>query len=283
MAMSQAILGLDHAVIAVHDLDAARDVYTRLGFSHVPMGNHQNRATANYCIMFSDTYLELLGMNQPELPDYGFKEFLATRGEGFQRLANGTPDADAIAAELTDRGLQVQGPLLLERPQDEPKGMVTFHNVMVSKEQTAGIWTFFCCHRTPDLMRTPAWLRHPNGAVALASVTAVVSDPDMVREALGKVYGAERVKEVGHGLSVDLPRGRVDVTTPQSFGTLHPGAAVPAGPLPRWYAMRIAVADVQATATHLKSQGVEASVLADGSLRLQPADTCGVLMEFVAA
>jgi len=92
----------------------------------------------------------------------------------------------------------------------------------------------------------------------------------------------ERVQEAGHGLSVDLPRGRVDVTTPQSFGKLHPGAAVPAGPLPRWYAMRIAVADVQAAAAHLKSQGIEASHLEDGGLRLQPADTCGVLMEFVA-
>ncbi len=280
--MSQAILGLDHAVIAVHDLDAARDVYTRLGFTHVPMGNHQNRATANYCIMFPDTYLELLGMNQPDLPDYGFKEFLATRGEGFQRLANGTPDADEIAVELGARGLDVQGPILLERPQDEPKGMVTFHNVLIPKEQTAGIWTFFCCHRTPELMRTPVWLRHANGAVALASVTAVVSDLDFARGALGRVYGAESVKDTNYGLGVGLPRGRVDVATPQSFGKLHPGASVPAVPLPRWYAMRIAVEDVKAAAAHLESQGVEAVTLGDGSLRVQPADACGVLMEFVA-
>ena len=280
--MSQAILGLDHAVIAVNDLEAARDVYARLGFAHVPMGDHQNRATANYCIMFPDTYLELLGMNQPDLPDFGFKEFLATRGEGFQRLANGTPDADKVAAELTARGLDVKRPILLERPQDEPKGMVIFHNVMVPKEQTAGIWTFFCCHRTPELMRTPGWLRHANGAVALASVTAVVSDLDFAREAMGKVYGPENVKDTDYGLTVDLPRGRVDITTPQSFGTLHPGAAVPAGPLPRWYAMRIAVQDVQAAAEHLKTHGIEAAMLADGSLRVQPGDACGVLMEFVA-
>ena len=142
--MSQAILGLDHAVIAVEDLESARDAYERLGFTHVPMGNHQNRATANYCIMFPDTYLELLGMNEPDLPDFGFKEFLATRGQGFQRLANGTPDADRIAADLQAAGLEIQGPILLERPQDEPAGMVTFHNVMIPKEQTAEIWTFFC-------------------------------------------------------------------------------------------------------------------------------------------
>jgi hypothetical protein len=153
--MSKAVLGLDHAVIAVNDLEAARKVYNTLGFTNVPMGDHQNRATANYCIMFPDTYLELLGMNAPDLPDFGFKEFLSTRGEGFQRLANGTPEADDIARELRERGLEIDDPLLLERPQEEPKGMVTFNNVMIPKEQTAGIWTFFCCHRTPDLMRTP--------------------------------------------------------------------------------------------------------------------------------
>jgi len=281
--MSQAILGLDHAVIAVHDLEAARAVYTRLGFTHVPMGDHRNRATANYCIMFPQTYLELLGMNQPDLPDFGFKEFLATRGEGFQRLANGTPEADDIAAELRSRGLEIDDPLLLERPQAYPAGMVTFNNVMIPKEQTAGIWTFFCCHRTPDLMRTPEWLSHANGAVALASVTAIVSDLDPARQGLGKVYGADRVRQAAHGLSVDLPRGRVDVVLAKNFATLHPGAALPAGVLPRWYAMRLAVADLQATAAHLNRQGVAAETLADGSLRVLPGDACGVLMEFVAA
>lgn len=281
--MSQAILGLDHAVIAVKDLEAARAVYERLGFTHVPMGDHQNRATANYCIMFPGTYLELLGMNQPELPDFGFKEFLATRGEGFQRLANGTADADRIAAELTERGLEIQGPILLERPQDEPKGMVTFHNVMIPKEQTAGIWTFFCCHRTPDLMRTPAWLSHANGAVALASVTAIVSDLDATRAGLAKVYGADRVQPADHGLTVALPKGRIDAVQPEAFARLHPGAELPVGPLPRWYAMRIAVSDPAATAAHLKRQGIAAETLADGGLRVRPADACGVLMEFVPA
>jgi catechol 2,3-dioxygenase-like lactoylglutathione lyase family enzyme len=281
--MSQAILGLDHAVIAVRDLDAARAVYTKLGFTHVPMGNHQNRATANYCIMFPGTYLELLGMNQPELPDFGFKEFLATRGEGFQRLANGTGEANDIVKDLRGRGLKIDDPLLLERPQADPPGMVTFNNVMIPKEQTADIWTFFCCHRTPELMRTPAWLAHPNGAVALASVTSVVTDLGRAQEALSKVYGAESVREVAHGLTVDLPRGRVEVTTPQSFPLLHIGASVPAGPLPRWYGMRIAVSDLGKTEQLLSGHHVAFEHLFDGHLRVQPADACGVLMEFVAA
>jgi catechol 2,3-dioxygenase-like lactoylglutathione lyase family enzyme len=281
--MSKAVLGLDHAVIAVNDLEASCKVYNKLGFTNVPMGNHQNRATANYCIMFPDTYLELLGMNQPELPDFGFKEFLSTRGEGFQRLANGTPEADDIAAELRERGLQIEDPLLLERPQEEPKGMVTFNNVMIPKEQTAGIWTFFCCHRTPDLMRTPAWLKHANGAVALASATAIVEDLAAAREALSKVYGKDALHEAPHGFSAHLPRGKVHVTTPEGFPTLHIGAAVPKGPLPRWYALRIAVKDLGATEQYLAAKHVVPEHMFDGSLRIFPEDACGVLIEFGAA
>lgn len=279
--MHKAVLGLDHAVIAVHDLEQARAAYNKLGFTNVPMGDHQNRATANYCIMFPSTYLELLGMNAPDLPDFGFKEFVSTRGEGFQRLANGTPDADAICAELNAAGLTVQPPILLERPQEEPAGMVTFHNVMIPKEETAGIWTFFCCHRTPELMRTPAWLEHANGATAVAAVTAIVEDPAAAREALAKVYGADTLQEAPHGFSVILPRGKVHVTTPAGFPTLHIGAPVPKGPLPRWYAIRIAVKDLGATEQYLAGQHVVAERLFDGSLRIHPDDACGVLMEFV--
>ena len=280
--MSKAVLGLDHAVIAVHNLEASCKVYNKLGFTHVPMGNHQNRATANYCIMFPDTYLELLGMNEPDLPDFGFKEFLTTRGEGFQRLANGTPEADDIARDLTAAGLDIQGPLLLERPQEEPPGMVTFNNVMIPKEQTAGIWTFFCCHRTPDLMRTPAWMSHANGAVALASATTIVEDLDASRTALTKIYGAAAIHEAPHGFSVHLPKGRVHVATAQGFPTLHIGAAVPSGPLPRWYALRIAVKDLGATEQYLAANHVVPEHMFDGSLRISPKDASGVLIEFVA-
>ncbi|HKK30395.1 MAG TPA: VOC family protein [Alphaproteobacteria bacterium] len=280
--MRKDLLGLDHAVIAVHDLEKARAAYNKLGFTNVPMGDHRNRATANYCIMFPDTYLELLGMNAPDLPDFGFKDFLATRGEGFQRLANGSSDADATAADLNGAGLPVEGPVLLERPQDQPAGMVTFHNVMIPKEETAGIWTFFCCHRTPELMRTPAWLQHRNGATALASVTAIVEDLQPARAALAKVYGADTLHDAPYGFSAHLPKGRVHVTTPDSFPVLHIGAPVPKGPLPRWYAMRIAVKDLGATEQYLAGHHIVAEHLFDGSLRIHPDDACGVMLEFVA-
>ncbi|MGZ0188495.1 MAG: VOC family protein, partial [Alphaproteobacteria bacterium] len=51
------VIGLDHCIIAVEDLDGSKVDYERLGFTAAPLGNHQNRATANHCLMFPETYL----------------------------------------------------------------------------------------------------------------------------------------------------------------------------------------------------------------------------------
>ena len=56
------ILGADHVVIAVRDLDAAAAQWRRLGFTLSPRGTHSPLlGTGNYTIMLEDDYLELLG------------------------------------------------------------------------------------------------------------------------------------------------------------------------------------------------------------------------------
>ena len=44
------IAGFDHAVIAVRDLDAAQDTYTRMGFTLTPRGHHST-GSSNHNIM----------------------------------------------------------------------------------------------------------------------------------------------------------------------------------------------------------------------------------------
>ena len=65
------VIGLDHCIIAVSDLEGARQDYEKLGFTTAPLGNHQNKATANHCLMFPETYLELLGINEPHVKGLG--------------------------------------------------------------------------------------------------------------------------------------------------------------------------------------------------------------------
>src|SRR5688572_4659608 len=65
------MLQLDHAVIAVQNLEAAMEEYRGLGFTVIRGGIHANRATENALIVFANgTYLELLAATgEARLPD----------------------------------------------------------------------------------------------------------------------------------------------------------------------------------------------------------------------
>lgn len=278
--MSKAIVGLDHVIIGVNDLEAARADYRRLGFTTAPIGHHQGRATSNYCIMFPDTYLELLGILRPELDSGPLAQELATRGEGLQRLALSTPDADAARADLEAAGLHPDGPHDLARPSEDPKGIVRFRNLQIPPADTANVRMFLCGHKTPELMRRPDWMAHANGARAFAGITVVVEDMEPVAVALGKVFGAAAVATVDHGVQVNTGRGTISVSTPANFGNMHPGVAPPDLPLPSYYGLRVAVSSLDATAAYLKGEGIPAERVG-GAVRVAPELARGVLLEFV--
>ena len=280
--MASAITGLDHIIIGVKDLEGGRDDYRRLGFTPAPRGDHQGRATSNYCLMFPETYLEILGVVRPELDSGGLAESLGTRGEGLQRLALATPDADAARADLERAGLHPEGPVDLARPLAASGEMVLFRNLTIPAAETGGLRMFLCGHKTPELMRSPELMRHPNGAVAFAGATAVVADPAPFTASMERVFGRGAVSRTDHGIAVAIGRGRLDITTPAGFPMVHPGAAGPAMPLPNWYALRVAVDSVQATASYLASQGIPYEPT-DNGCRVDPQHARGVLLEFVPA
>ncbi len=57
------IIGIDHAVVMVKDLDKAAENYRQLGFTISPRGTHSaHMGTGNYTIMFDPDYMELLGV-----------------------------------------------------------------------------------------------------------------------------------------------------------------------------------------------------------------------------
>ena len=57
--------GLDHAVHAVHDLDAAAELYRRLGFK-VGARNRHSWGTHNRLVQLPGFFIELLTVAEPE-------------------------------------------------------------------------------------------------------------------------------------------------------------------------------------------------------------------------
>jgi catechol 2,3-dioxygenase-like lactoylglutathione lyase family enzyme len=85
--MIPTILGLDHVVIAVRDLDAAAAEWAALGFRLSPRGTHsEHMGSGNYTMMFGEDYLELLGVLAEKPHNAPLRGFLAKR-EGLERTA----------------------------------------------------------------------------------------------------------------------------------------------------------------------------------------------------
>ena len=173
--MRRHVLGIDHVVILVRDLDRARDTYQRMGFTPTPRGYH-SLGSQNHCFMFGRDYLELMAL-PPELPaafQY-FADFLA-QGEGVGALALATDDAAGAYAALTDEGIAAEAPLALSRPVQD-LGEARFTLVQLPPEQTPGFRTFLCQHHTRDIVWRPEYQLHAIGATGIESVSVAAPDP----------------------------------------------------------------------------------------------------------
>ncbi len=87
------LLGVDHVVILIDDIDAAEAAWSRLGFNLTPRGFH-SIGTQNHCMMFGSDYLELLSVIRPHPVTEYFSAFLA-QGDGAAAVAFSTDDSQA--------------------------------------------------------------------------------------------------------------------------------------------------------------------------------------------
>ncbi|MFQ5775489.1 MAG: VOC family protein [Kiloniellaceae bacterium] len=282
MNAPRAITGIDHVLVGVRDLEAARLSFARLGFTVSPRGRHIGWGTANYCVMLRKGYIELLGIVEPARFTNNLDAFLETR-EGLLGVAFASDDAAAAAAALRCKGIAADGPKGLKRKLELPGGEVepAFELVHLPAEATPGVSAFICQHLTPGLVWQHAWLDHANGAGALVSATGVVDDPGAVALAYGALFGADAVWAERGVVEADTGQGRLRFTTPEGLRRLYPGVAgLPRHPAPWLAGLRLAVADLDGTAACLEAAGVAFVRDADILLRLAPDQACGVVLEF---
>jgi hypothetical protein len=117
------VIGIDHAVVVVKDLDKAAENWKRLGFTVSPRGTHSAKmGSGNYTIMLGEDYVELLGVLAETEHNAPTRAFLARRGEGIERVAFTAVDATAGAEEIRARGYTPVGPTDFERPVTLPSG-----------------------------------------------------------------------------------------------------------------------------------------------------------------
>ena len=248
--MSNLTCGFDHAIVGVGDLEAARLTWQRLGFTTCPRGKHIGWGTANYCIMFADDYLELLGIVDASQFTNNLDHFLSQHGEGLLGMAFASSDIAALAEQL---GGQPQD---LKRLLELPEGTVEprFKLLHPPAGTLPGLSGFFCQHLTPQLMRRPEWLIHGNGARRIAGMSVAVADKAEAQAAYGRVFGAQFVDDKIDFIKAD--------------GT------------PKLSGLAIEVVDLAVTEAFLADAGIAFTEASEG-LSVSPQQACGAVIRFV--
>ena len=190
--------GLDHLVIGVADLDVA-GAFLEL----ITVGD----AT-------------LIPPHAPRRFSFGaFVRDALARGEGMSMLVLESRDSTGDAEGFRSAGIGDFEPFFFERQARRPDGSevrVAF-SLAFAENRTAPECGFFVCQQhEPQNFWNPAFQQHENGASGLSAVFLVAQEPAAQTAFLSAFSGAESFATPEAGLRLPLPRGRLEVLTPQT-------------------------------------------------------------------
>lgn len=227
MSKTSAARGLDHLVIGVADLDAAGAFYSSLGF-RVGARNCHPWGTENRIVQFPGAFLELISVGDagaipPPAPRrFSFGAFVRdalARGEGMSMLVLESRDSATDAASFREAGIGDFEPFFFERQARRPDGSevrVAFTLAFAENPAAPECGFFLCQQHEPQNFWSPAFQQHENGASGLAAVFLVAPEPQGQGAFLSAYSGTAASTIAESGLRFELPRGRIEVLTPQA-------------------------------------------------------------------
>ena len=255
------VIGIDHAVVMVRDLDHAAESWKRLGFTLSPRGTHSaHMGTGNYTMMLDPDYLELLGVLTPTEHNAPARAMLE-KHEGIERVAFTAVDSAAGADEIRARGYAPIGPTDFERPVTMPDGTRSAAKFRTFQwpvaEAPAGMRIFACQHKTRETVWIPELMKHANGAKRLKQVLLVAPDPAREAAHLSKMIDRETRTETDGAIAVPSGADRADFIfmTLEQLGRRYPGVSL-ADLADRGAAGLVIAADLSATEKALGANGV---------------------------
>jgi catechol 2,3-dioxygenase-like lactoylglutathione lyase family enzyme len=277
------VLGLDHVVILVRDLDDADARMARLGFRPTPRGYHSaHMGTANATIMLPDrTYFETLTVLQETPANADVRAVLAER-EGPFGLALKTDDAHGAADEFEAARIAAGGALAFVRPVELPDGTrdACFTVARTRADAIPGAWLFVCQHHTPDIVWREDYLEQPNGAIGLTEVIGIADDLAAIEDVYGMIFG-ERCRGMTDRVTIAAGDATITFLSPSAFIARFGALGEPvSGPKPRLAALRIQVRAFDGLQRVLQQHGVPWSEGYGQCLLVGSDAGCGTLFEF---
>jgi catechol 2,3-dioxygenase-like lactoylglutathione lyase family enzyme len=280
------VIGIDHAVVVVRNLDAAAQSWRRLGFTLSPRGVHSAKmGSGNYTIMLDSDYIELLGVLLETEHNAPTRAFLAKRGEGVERIAFTALDAAAGAEEIRARGYEPLGPTEFERPVTLPDGRQSAAKFSIFQwplaEAPGGLRIFACQHKTRESVWIPELMKHANGARGLMQVLVVSPEPTQDAGHLARMTDREIRSEPDGAIVVPSGSGRADfvLLSRELLARRYPGVSLEGLPERGGAGLVLATSDLAATAKAVGRFGVPSR----GAVCVPPAAANGALLAFVEA
>jgi catechol 2,3-dioxygenase-like lactoylglutathione lyase family enzyme len=229
--------GLDHVVHAVRDLDAAADLYRRLGFT-VGARNRHPWGTHNHIVQLPGFFVELLSVGESESilaagpHQFAFGEFtrrFLAGGDGLAMLVLESADADADARAFRDAGIGDFDVLDFERDGKRPDGSVVklgFSLAFATDRNAPDIGFFACQQHYPENFWDRAFQIHANTASGIAGLVLVAENPTDHHIFLSAFAGERELLATSSGIAVTTPRGVIQVMDPDAF-RIHYGVEPP--------------------------------------------------------
>jgi catechol 2,3-dioxygenase-like lactoylglutathione lyase family enzyme len=172
------LLGIDHLVIAVKNLEQASKDYADLGFTVVPGGRHTGIGTYNSLVAFQDgSYLELIGFYEPRDDHRWFAPL--QKGGGLVDFCLQTDDLAGDTAALRRAGIDIGDPE--KRDRKRPDGKEIRWMFSLARAAHRGVAPFIIADETGRDERIPGQRTHANGVTGIDTVTVAVDDVARVR------------------------------------------------------------------------------------------------------
>ena len=280
------VIGIDHAVVMVRDLDAAAANWKRLGFTVSPRGTHSAKmGSGNYTIMLDPDYIELLGVLVETEHNAPARAFLAKRGEGIERIAFTAVDSAAGAEEIRSRGYEPLGPTDFERPVTLPDGSLSAAKFRIFQwpiaEAPGGLRIFACQHKTRETVWIPELMKHANGTRRLRQALIVSPEPAKDAAHLARMIDRDVMSEPDDTIAVPSGSDRADfvfLTKEQLVGR-YPGVSLAGLPERGGAGLVLATSDLGAAEKAVGSSGVRSG----DAVCVAPQAANGTLLIFVKA
>lgn len=288
MSVSNGIVDIDHIMCKVDDTESALAVFEQLGFSTTPRSSITSGGVANRLVIFTPkgegvaNFIELMAIEDPLNVEPAMVEVLGG-APGIKSLVNALQDAARAREQHIAAGFTMLDVWPKERTWRLPSGeelLVAFRVLLPEPGQVPLMFNGVEYLTLHHYLR-PEFQRHANTAVRWSRVSAVTAR-DGFEEAVAvyeRVYGS--AAETGDGeATVHVRDTSLTLLTPDALRRVFAGVDLSTFTPPCYCGVTVEVADVGRTHEILLSNDVR-HVRHPRSLIVDPADACGIVLEFV--